>query len=1051
MDSKNSQKDGQIDYKDTLILPKTAFPMKANLPQNEPLRYAKWREFAYKIMSSPRKNHKNIESNQFNLHDGPPYANGHLHVGHALNKILKDFIVKLNFFNGKQVFFTPGWDCHGLPIEQQVSNAFEEKKIKPTKIETREACREHAKKFVEIQKSEFESMGIIADFDNPYLTMKYRFEADIFKALTKIAENGLLTQRSKPIFWSWAAKSALAEAEVEYKDKKSDSIFVKFPLSESTIKALNIKTSKPFAIIWTTTPWTLPSNVAIAFKPDETYVLCESGGIVAEKLYEKMLEKGIISGKILQKFNSKDFENLTAINPLNNRESKLILADYVSLEDGSGSVHNAPGHGEDDYFACLRYNLPVIMPVDDGGCYDSSVLRLGLLPANVADEFVGMHIFKAQKRILEMLKESGALLKHEEITHSYPHCWRTNKPVIFRATKQWFILMDKPFFDGKTLREIALSEIEKTRFYPANGINRIKAMVENRPDWCISRQREWGVPIAFFIDKNSGEPLLDSIVTSHIADLFEKNGCDIWWSLSVAELLPQSYKGKAENYTKNMHILDVWFDSGSTWFAVLKDSIESQNYLDSNNEYNAGTYPANVYLEGSDQHRGWFQSSLLVSCAINKKAPFKTIITHGFTIDEKSEKMSKSKGNVLAPSSIISQQGSEILRLWVALSDYQNDVKISQNILKQVSENYLKLRNTLRFLLANTSGLKTLEFCHLSEIDKWVLHEFVAMEREVRELFSAYDFSKGFQLLNGFITATLSGIYLDICKDSLYCDALSSPKRVAIQSTFGLIANHLLHILAPFLTYTIDEALEYAENCVKNNALNVFELERLPLPKEVIESKREDFSKILNLRSLFNENIDKLKKEKIIKSSLELEIVIESNLKDSKTASSPTIAKDSHIQSPPPLRRGVGGWVNSIATAFNIESKHFTKLVEDFLMVSSCLIESNALDSKDAKKDSVILDSKNVDSNLDSNQKGEILFSIESNGFTFHALKSKKEKCPRCWQYKLDSKDSKNTESKDSKLNSKHTESKDSKIDSKNAESNQLCPRCLEVIKQHSH
>lgn len=1090
LDSINSQKDTQIDYKDTLILPKTDFPMKANLPQNEPLRYAKWREFAYDILCATR------DSMQFNLHDGPPYANGHLHVGHALNKILKDFIVKYHFFKGKQVFFTPGWDCHGLPIEQQVSNSFEEKKIKPSVLQTRKACREHAQKFVEIQKGEFLSMGVVADFDNPYLTMKYKFEADIFRALVKIANNGLLKERSKPIFWSWAAKSALAEAEVEYKDKKSDSIYVKFALTPASIKTLgldkfmeskgvdsklppsfvahpknptaptlkeyatkegsNLESTKnntdsitPYVIIWTTTPWTLPSNVAIAFKPNESYVMVENGAIVAEKLYPKMLENGVIEGQILTRFNSNDLENLNAINPLNERESRLILADYVSLEDGSGAVHNAPGHGEDDYFACLKYDLPVIMPVDDGGCYDSNVAKLKLLPN--ADEFIGMHIFKAQKRILEMLKTSGALLKHEEITHSYPHCWRTNKPVIFRATKQWFILMDKPFFEGKTLREIALNEIEKTHFYPANGVNRLKSMVENRPDWCISRQRDWGVPIAFFIDKSSGEPLLDSIVTTHIADLFEKNGCDIWWEKSVAELLPKGFN--AENYTKNMHILDVWFDSGSTWFAVLDSK-----------EYRAGGYPASVYLEGSDQHRGWFQSSLLLSSAINGRAPFHTIITHGFTIDEKSEKMSKSKGNVLAPESIIKSQGSEILRLWVALSDYQNDVKISQNILKQVSENYLKIRNTIRFLLANTSGLKRLDFRHLSRIDKWIAHEFLATARAVDEMFGAYDFSKGFQALNGFITGTLSGIYLDICKDSLYCDSVDSKRRVAIQSTFGLIANHLLHILAPFLTYSVDEALEFAESCVKNGADSVFALKLLEIPHEIIESKREDFSEILNLRSLFNENIDKLKKEKIIKSSLELELFIESKI-DSKLIEDFLMVSGVVVVSDLSKDCGVCGVLSSgISKDSNVSS-----VLESGVLDSNVLDSKNSsvLDSKDSNvsassvlssvvsKDSnvsSVLESSVADSNsgiLDSNvtDSNQTLFGIESSDIKLIAKKSSKAKCPRCWQYKVDSKHS--TESKtDSKSLDSKTNSTESKTDSiKSKESNILCPRCTEVLK----
>lgn len=936
----------QKDYKNTLILPQTDFPMKGNLPQKEPQRYTQWQRYAYATISKPNtrshqscdSNNTSIESsNTFTLHDGPPYANGHLHVGHALNKILKDFIVKLHYFQGKQVFYTPGWDCHGLPIEQQVSSAFESQNITPTKLQTRQACREHAEKFVEIQKEEFLTLGIIGDFDNPYKTMKYQFESDIYKALVKIANHGLLTQRSKPIFWSWAAKSALAEAEVEYKDKKSDSIFVKFDLTNEAIKSLGLENFKtmqsPFVVIWTTTPWTLPSNVAIALKPQESYILTSSGAIVAQKLYESLKNKNIIQGDILHCIQAERFEKLLAINPLNKRESLLILADYVSMEDGTGMVHNAPGHGEDDYFTCLRYDLPVIMPVDDGGCFDDSIIKQKLFEETIAHEFVGMHIFKAQKRILEILRDFNALLHHEEITHSYPHCWRTNKPVIFRATKQWFILMDKPYHNGKTLREVALQEIEKTKFYPENGRNRLKTMLENRPDWCISRQREWGVPIAFFIDKASGLPLLDSEVTTHIANLFEIHGCDIWWEKEIKDLLPQSYHDKAQNYTKNMHILDVWFDSGSTWYAVL-DS----------NDYKAGEYPSSMYLEGSDQHRGWFQSSLLVSCAINFKAPFKSIVTHGFITDDKSEKMSKSKGNVLAPSKIIGEYGSEILRLWVALSDYQNDVKISLGILKQVSDNYLKIRNTIRFLLANTQGLAKLDFTHLSNIDVWILHEAKKIVAEITALFNNYEFSKGFQVLNGFITATLSGIYLDISKDSLYCDSLQSHKRIAIQSVFGFIANRILHILAPFLTYTIDEALEFASEVIKGEAKNVFEL--LPLEFPDLESysfNAKEFEFVLQLRNLFNESVDKLKKEKVIKSSLELELVLDSKL------------------------------------------ANMQNLITDFLMVSHC----RCLNNKDI-----------------SSSDCKTLFDIALEDYRFHAFKATKHKCPRCWQFKSESLDS---------------------------------------------
>lgn len=979
------------DYKDTLILPKTDFPMRGNLPQKEPERYRTWQEYAYRIMSQNKQTTKDSQVLQFTLHDGPPYANGHLHVGHALNKILKDFIVKLHYFQGKQAFFTPGWDCHGLPIEQQVSTDFESKKITPSKLEVRKACRAHAAKFIEIQKQEFLNMGIIGDFTHPYKTMDYHFEANIYRALVKIANQGLLIQRSKPIFWSWAARSALAEAEVEYKDKQSDSIFVAFPLESSAIKMLKIESlatnNSPFVVIWTTTPWTLPSNVAIAFHPDEKYVLVKNGAIVAKKRYEELQAKKIIEGEILCELDSKSFERLKAINPLNKRESLLILADYVSMEDGSGAVHNAPGHGEDDYFSCLKYDLPVIMPVDDRGLFDSTVVKEKLFESAIAKEFEGMHVFKAQKRILEILKDCKALLFHEEITHSYPHCWRTNKPIIFRATQQWFILMDKPYHQGKTLRQVALEQIDKTQFYPANGINRIRTMVQNRPDWCISRQREWGVPLAFFLNKQSGEPLLDSEVTDYTASLFEQYGCDVWWEKDIADLLPPSLKNKAHLYRKNMHILDVWFDSGSTWFAVLNPTPESSSIEslstkaggDSlSHRYNSGFYPSSLYLEGSDQHRGWFQSSLLVSCAINYKAPFHSIVTHGFTIDEKSEKMSKSKGNVLSPSMIIEQNGSEIMRLWVALSDYHNDIKISQNILKQVAENYLKIRNTIRFLLANAQGLSALNFENLSPIDIWILYESKKAFTHIETLFNVYDFSKGFQILNGFITTNLSGIYLDICKDSLYCDSIDSAKRIAIQSVFGILANHILHLLAPFLTYTVDEALEYAETTIKGGAKNVFELEKIPMPNlECYTNFREqDFTFLLELRSLFNEKVDRLKKDKVIKSSLELEIHLPQDFFNNNSLQSQSRLKD---------------------------------LIIDFLMISDCIYE---------------------DANPITQLSQRCLFDFNLGKTILYVTKTHRIKCPRCWQFKV------NTAVDSSKIDSTHSPE-------------QVCRRCAEVLTQH--
>ena len=835
-----------MDYKQTLLLPKTTFPMRGNLPQNEPKRYAKW--FEEKVYEKMKKRREGRPL--FTLHDGPPYANGHIHIGHALNKILKDIIVKFNYFKGNAVRFTPGWDCHGLPIEQQVEKKLgTAKKEQMPKTEIRKLCREHATKFVGIQKEEFKGLGVIADWEKPYLTMDYAFEADIYRALCEIAKEGLLIERSKPVYWSWAAKTALAEAEVEYEDKVSPSIYVAFKLDKEAAAKVG---KDAYIIIWTTTPWTLPANTGIALNPEIDYVLTTDGYIVAKDLYETLKEKGVVAGEIEKEFKAKELENLHAINPLNNRRSRIVLGSHVTTDSGTGAVHTAPGHGEEDYRVGLEYDLEVLMPVDDAGRYDETIVREGLLP----EEFVGMNVFDANEKILELLGD--ALLKKEEIKHSYPHCWRTHKPVIFRATKQWFIAVDKaPKELQKTLRQIALEEVEKTTFYPEWGRNRLRSMIENRPDWCISRQRDWGVPIAFFRDKRTGEVILDEKVFNYVAMIFERFGTDAWYSMEIKDLLYPGSGYDPENLEKVMDILDVWFDSGSTWYAVLKSR-----------RYDAGEYPADLYLEGSDQHRGWFQSSLLVSSAIEKRAPFKAILTHGFTVDEKGEKMSKSKGNVVAPQDVAKKYGTEILRLWVAMSDYQSDLKISDNILKQIAEQYRKLRNTFRFMLANINDLDNLNE-EFGVIDRWILAKAAAVFDEVRKNFENYDFSKGFNILNHFIVNEFSGIYLDLCKDRLYCDAADDPHRRASQSAMALIAKALLGLIAPVLTYTADEIVEHAPAVLREERESIFDFDLFTLPGITSEL---DEAYMLEARSKFNELIDALKKEKRIKASLEVVI-----------------------------------------------------------------------------------------------------------------------------------------------------------------------------------
>ncbi|AKF24485.1 isoleucyl-tRNA synthase [Sulfurovum lithotrophicum] len=841
-----------MDFKETLLLPKTDFPMRGNLPANEPKQYKTWFDTnIYEQMKAKREG-----AELFTLHDGPPYANGDIHIGHALNKILKDIILKYNYFQGKAVRMTPGWDCHGLPIEQKVEEKLgkSKKEAMPTE-KFRELCRAHAAKFVDIQRDEFKSLGVVADWENPYVTMDFKFEANIYRTLCEVAKRGLLVERHKPIFWSWAARTALADAEVEYEDKEDYSIYVHFELSDAAKEKLGLE-GKAGLVIWTTTPWTLPANTGISINPDEMYVLTDDGHIVADARYDAMIEEGVVSGHASRKIAATELDGLLAINPLNGRPSKVVLGEHVLMDGGTGCVHTAPGHGEDDYKVGLKNGLEVVMPVDERGCYDESVVGLDLLPD--AEKFVGMHIFKANEPILELLGDN--LLKVSKFTHSYPHCWRTKKPLIYRATNQWFISIDDAAKGAdKTLREAAVDAIDSVDFYPASSKNRLKPMVEGRPDWCISRQRSWGVPIAFFRVKSTKAVIFDEDVLEHVASLFDEHGADAWYSMSIAELLPSGSKYDPDDLEKIEDILDVWFDSGSTWNSVL-----------SSGNYDAGNYPASLYLEGSDQHRGWFQSSLLLSSAINGIAPYETIITHGFTMDAKGEKMSKSKGNVVAPEKVVKQFGSEILRLWVALSDYQNDQKISDDILKQTAEQYRKIRNTFRFLLANVNDLDALVSADAyGELDRWILNKAGDVFASVKESFETYDFLKGFATLNHFITNELSGIYMDVTKDRLYCEAKDSDVRRATQSAMALISKAMLGLIAPVLTYTADEILAYAPAIFKGDMENVFDLVYEAVPETAASF---DDAILLEAREKFSEEIDSLKKEKVIKATLELEI-----------------------------------------------------------------------------------------------------------------------------------------------------------------------------------
>jgi isoleucyl-tRNA synthetase len=764
-----------------------------------------------------------------------------------------------------------------LPIEQQVEKKLGGKKKKELLevSKVRKLCREHASKFVDIQKEEFKTLGILADWENPYVTMDFKFEANIYRTLCGVAKKGLLIERSKPVYWSWAERTALAEAEVEYEDKESHSIYVAFELSDEAKAKANIS-GKAAVVIWTTTPWTLPANTGISLNPNEKYVHTTDGYIVAKVLHASLIESQIIKGDIAQEIDSNIFENQVTINPLNARESKIVLGEHVLMDSGTGCVHTAPGHGEDDYRIGLVYDLEVVMPVDETGCFDETIVGLNLIPN--PQDFLGRHIFKSNDDLIELMGD--AVLKVSKFKHSYPHCWRSHTPLIFRATKQWFISVDeKPAGQGesqsergqtgledKTLRDIALSEVEKTLFIPETGRNRLKSMVENRPDWCISRQRDWGVPIAFFRVKATGEVILDEKVLNYTAMIFEMQGSDAWYSMDIASLLYPGSGYSADELEKVTDILDVWFDSGSTWNSVLK----SRNY-------DAGKYQADLYVEGSDQHRGWFQSSLFLSAAVEHKAPYKGVLTHGFTVDDKGEKMSKSKGNVIAPEKVLKEYGSEILRLWVASSDYQGDLKISQGILKQISENYRKLRNTFRIMLANINDLETLTaYEDMGELDKWILDVAADVFADVHKAFSEYNFVNGMSTLNNFIANELSGMYIDMTKDSLYCNAKNDPRRMASQSAMAIITKSLLLLMAPIITYTADEIIEHAPDIVKGDAQDIFDL-----VYEDIKTAKSEFNAdyMIKAREGFGTIVDGLKKEKIIKSTLELVIST-----DSKTA-----------------------------------------------------------------------------------------------------------------------------------------------------------------------
>ena len=842
------------DYKSTLNLPKTDFPMKADLPNKEPL----W----VKFWSDQNVYSKLIERNEgkprFVLHDGPPYANGHIHHGHVLNKILKDFIVKFKNLSGSQSEFVPGWDCHGLPIEHQVDKDLGAKKKGMSQLEKRQACREYAQKFVDIQREEFRRLGVLGRWEEPYLTMSFDYEATIARELGKLVGQGMVYKGEKPVYWCIKDQTALAEAEVEYDEHVSPSIYVKFEVPEQDWNEISpaLNGQKVSFIIWTTTPWTLPANQAIALHKSYMYAAIQVGPevyIVAEGLLDQVRKQlDFKEDRLIDRIPAKKLEGLRARHPFLHRPSQVILSDHVTLDAGTGVVHIAPGHGQEDYEVGLHYGLKVLNPVDHQGKFTPEV---------GVDELTGRSVFEANARIVEILKEKGALLKVEETRHSYPHCWRCKSPVIFRSTPQYFISLSE-----KDLRGRALDQIRRAQWVPHWGRERIYGMVENRPDWCISRQRTWGVPIMGFRCADCLQSILREEIINFIADRFEKEGADAFFKYDSDELLPPKTacpKCGGAKLVKESDILDVWFDSGVSYASVLEKRPKLK-------------FPADIYLEGSDQHRGWFHSSLLTAVATRGQAPYKTVLTHGFVVDGQGRKYSKSAKNYVPAETVLKKMGAEILRLWVAAEDYRNDIRFSDEILSRLTETYRKIRNTCRYLLGNlydfNPDAQAVPFEKLPDLDRWALNAFARLTERLTQAFEAYEFHQIYHSLNQFCTVDLSSFYLDILKDRLYTSAPESPERRAAQTVLFELARGLTIWMSPILSFTAEEVWRHLP-AFSGKGESVF-LNELPRPPAAWKDDALDerMGRIRAVREEVLKGLEIARQKKVIGSSLEAQV-----------------------------------------------------------------------------------------------------------------------------------------------------------------------------------
>jgi isoleucyl-tRNA synthetase len=915
-----------MDYKDTLNLPRTDFQMKAELTKKEPETLKHWEETGlYRKIKELGKDRP-----KYTLHDGPPYANGNIHIGHALNKILKDIVVKSRFMSGFATEYVPGWDCHGLPIELQVEKELGKQKSELSKSEIRKRCRTYASKFVDIQREDFKRLGVFGEWADPYLTMNYGYQASILRELGKFVSEGLVYKGKKPVHWCSSCMTALAEAEVEYADKTSPSIYVRFELDKKELSSrlgVSIPGDKAFVVIWTTTPWTIPANMAVALHPELDYVLVAVKGssyIIAAGLLEEVSKKlGWEEAEVLKTFRYSDVEGLKARHPFIDRDSRILPGEHVTLEAGTGAVHIAPGHGQDDYELGLKYGLDIYNPVDNAGKF-----------MQVVPEFAGTHVFKANEAIVELLRSNGSLLLKEDIRHSYPHCWRCKSPIIFRATEQWFASME-----AGGLRKKALDAIEnKVRWVPGWGRDRIFNMVLGRPDWCLSRQRVWGVPIPALKCKGCGESVLDPKLIERLAALVEKDGADIWFEKDASEFATPGMKCpkcSQDEFAKEEDILDVWFDSGVSFAAV----VEKREGL---------KFPADLYLEGSDQHRGWFHSSLLASIGTRGVPPYDAVLTHGFVVDGSGRKMSKSLGNVVAPQEVINKYGAEVLRLWVSGEDYREDIRISEEILKRLSEAYRRIRNTFRFILGNLYDFDperdSVRYEELEELDRLTLHRLTRLTEKLTKAYEEFEFHAVYHSVHNFCTVDLSASYLDIIKDRLYTNRADSRSRRAAQTTMHTVLDTLLRLTAPVLVFTTEEAWAHLPGR-KEESVHMASMPE-PKPEWIDTSLEQKWDSLAAYKGEISKALEGARQgAKIIGHPLDAQVMVYAPEKDREML------------------------------------KEEEKAMEEVLIISRLVVSDEPLDSSSA---------------------GQGAFSFTSSeieGLSVVVSKAEGGKCERCWHY----------------------------------------------------